>query len=145
MRDALGNETRIGEYEHQLLPTRVKDAADLETTAAYNYRILQPARMTDPNGTSTHMVYNPIGLPLKQFVRGTDAQGNETLGGTAEKPEISFLYDFLHFEREGNRSLSIPSGASITPVTIFPTILLKAANTPMDLVASSKRVPRPRS
>jgi len=101
MRDALGNETRIVEYEYQLLPTRVRDAAGMETTADYNYRILQPARMTDPNGTRTQMVYSPIGLPLKQFVRGTDAEGNETLGGTEEKPEIAFLYDFLQFEREG--------------------------------------------
>jgi RHS repeat-associated protein len=99
MRDALGNETRIETYEYQLLPTRVKDAAGMETTADYNYRVLQPARMTDPNSTSTHMIYSTIGLPLMQYVRGADAQGNETLGGSETKPEISFLYDFLHFER----------------------------------------------
>lgn len=101
MRDALGNETRIEDYEHQLLPTRVRDAAGMETTAEYNYRVLQPARMTDPNGTRTQMVYSPIGLPLLQFVRGTDAQDNETLGGTAAQPEIRFRYDFLNFERDG--------------------------------------------
>ena len=101
MQDALGNETRIEEYDHQLLPTRIRDAASMQTTADYNYRVLQPARITDPNGTSAYVVYSPLGLPLKQFVRGIDAHGNETLGGTEEKPEIRFLYDFLYFEREG--------------------------------------------
>jgi RHS repeat-associated protein len=100
LRDALGNETRIEQYDQQLLPTRIKDAAGMEITADYNYRVLQPARVTDPDSTSTHMVYNSVGLPLKQFVRGTDALGNETLGGSEAKPEISFVYDFLHFERE---------------------------------------------
>lgn len=99
MQDALGNETRIEEYEHQLLPRRVRDAARLAITARYNYRVLQPERMTDPNNGSTVMLYNPIGLPEKQYVMGIDGQGNETLGGTEQKPEISFFYDFRHFER----------------------------------------------
>src|SRR5262249_55439582 len=101
MRDALGNETRIEQYEHQLLPKRVVDAVGLETAADYNYRVLQPTRMTDANGTSIHMRYNAVGLPLAQFVRGIDAAGNETLGGTQDKPETAFLYDFLHFKRVG--------------------------------------------
>lgn len=100
-RDALGNETRIEAYEYQLLPTHVKDAAEMETTAEYNYRTLQPARVTDANGNSTHMLYSPVGLPLAQFVRGSDDKGDDTLGGSAAQPEIAFEYDFLHFEREG--------------------------------------------
>ncbi len=55
--------------------------------------------MTDPNGTRTHLRYTPIGLPERQFVRGLDEQGNESLGGTEAKPEILFEYDFLHYQR----------------------------------------------
>jgi len=99
MRDALGNETRIEEYEHQLLPTSVVDAAGMKTSAAYNYRVLQPKHVTDTNGNSTYLRYNPIGLPAKQFVRGTDAAGNDTLGGSEAKPEIRFDYNFIHFKR----------------------------------------------
>ncbi len=106
MRDALDNETQIEEYEHQLVPTRVMDAAGMKTTAEYNYRVLQPARVTDSNGTSTCMVYNSIGLPLKQFIRGTDAGGSETLGGSESKPEIAFIYDFRAFET-GDRPISV--------------------------------------
>ena len=78
---------------------RSLDARGLETTAIYNYRVIQPAHMTDPNATRTCILYSPIGLPAAQFVRGTDALGNETLGGTEGKPEISFEYDLLNFEK----------------------------------------------
>jgi RHS repeat-associated protein len=97
MRDARGHDTSIGYDRHDLLPERVTDAKGLETQASYNYRVMQPARLTDPNDNSTYILYSPIGLPEAQFVQGTDVQGNETLGGTAEKPDIRFEYDFCHF------------------------------------------------
>lgn len=109
-RDPRDNDTHIGYDGHDLLPVQVTDAIGLRTEAAYDYRVLRPARMTDANGTSTHVQYNPIGLPELQFVRGTDAQGNETLGGTAEKPEVRFDYNFCHFQRtkaENGRGLPI--------------------------------------
>ena len=99
MRDALGNDTTVAYDAHDLLPIRVTDAVGLQTTARYNYRALQPESLTDPNGTRTHMRYTPIGLPERQFVRGLDEQGNESLGGTEAKPEILFEYDFLHYQR----------------------------------------------
>lgn len=101
MWDALGHETAITYDDYHLLPIQVSDAKGLSITAQYNMRLLQPARMTEPNGNSTHVRYNPIGLPAKQFVVGLDPQGNETLGGTEDKPEIAFVYDFRHFERTG--------------------------------------------
>ena len=102
MQDALGHETVITYDEpYHLLPIKVMDALGLETSAGYNYRLLQPQSVTDPNGNSTHLLYNPIGLPEKQYVVGTDAQGNASLGGTVDKPEITFEYDFLNFAREG--------------------------------------------
>lgn len=98
IQDALKHETLI-EYENiltqELLPAKVIDAGRLETSADYNYRLLQPRRLTEPNGNSTCLTYSPVGLPLKQFVVGR----NETLGGTEGKPELSFAYKFLNFER----------------------------------------------
>ena len=99
-RDARGNDTHIDYDRHHLVPLTVRDSRGLETTAVYNERLMQPACVTDPNGTSTHVRYSPIGLPKAQFVRGTDAQGDETLGGTEEAPEIAFEYDFLNFHRD---------------------------------------------
>jgi RHS repeat-associated protein len=101
MWDALGHATTITYDGYHLMPIQVTDAKGLSITAVYNMRLLQPARMTEPNGASTHVRYNPIGLPAKQFVVGLDPRGNETLGGTEDKPEITFVYDFRHFERTG--------------------------------------------
>lgn len=99
--DALKHETVIQYDEHELLPVKVLDAAGMETLATYNYRLLQPESMTEPNGNSTHIIYNPVGLPHKQYIVGRDAQGNATLGGTPEKPEIGFEYNFMNFDRAG--------------------------------------------
>jgi RHS repeat-associated protein len=101
MRDALGNDTQIAYDAHDLLPTTVTDAAGLRTSASYNYRVLQPARRTDANGAITLVLYNPIGLPLTMILRGLDSQDQETLGGTAAKPETRFVYNFRNFERTG--------------------------------------------
>jgi RHS repeat-associated protein len=99
MRDARGYDTHIAYDGHDLLPVAVTDARGMTVRASYNMRLLQPERMTDPNGNSTCVTFSPMGLPERQFVIGLDAQGSETLGGTAEMAEISFGYDFLHFKR----------------------------------------------
>lgn len=99
MWDALGHSTTIRYDHYDLLPIEVTDAKNMTVKASYNMRLLQPSSMTDPNGNTTYLTYNPIGLPERQYVVGLDAQGNETLGGTAQTAEISFVYDFLHFKR----------------------------------------------
>jgi len=97
--DALQRETVITYDEHDLLPVSVVDTLGLETRATYDPRLLLPDSMIEPNGHSTHVRYSPIGLPLDQRVVGLDAQGAPTLGGTPERPELSFAYDFRAFER----------------------------------------------
>ena len=97
--DAMGHETAVTYDGYHLLPIQVTDAKDLTITAEYNMRLLQPARMTEPNGNSTCVIYNPIGLPERQYIVGMDAQGNEALGGTAVTAELSFAYNFLHYRR----------------------------------------------
>lgn len=101
LQDALGHETTISYDVHELLPKTVTDPVGLETKAQYNYRLLQPQNMTEPNGNTTHVLYNPIGLPHKQYLVGRDAQGNETLGGTADQPEIIYAYNFFNVEQSG--------------------------------------------
>lgn len=70
--DPLGHATTIG-YDHQLLPSAVRDAAGLETEAVYDYRVLQPCLVTDPNGNRTVIEYSPMGLPLSMAVVGKQA------------------------------------------------------------------------
>ena len=62
-RDPLGNDTAIGYDAYQLLPASVTDAAGLIRRAAYDYRVLRPLLITDPNGNRTAIGYTPLGLP----------------------------------------------------------------------------------
>jgi RHS repeat-associated protein len=93
MQDALGNETQITPDSFWLLPIRVKDAAELETRADYNYRTLQPSMVTGPNDNQTNFRHNPVGLLHKTWLVSNDNQG-----GTEEKPELEYGCDLLLFE-----------------------------------------------
>lgn len=92
--DALGHQTEIAFDQYWLLPMRVIDSAGLETHADYNYRILQPDTMTDPNGHTTHIRYTPLGQVSKRFL-----QSRTRGGGSAAQPEVSYTYDFRAYER----------------------------------------------
>lgn len=91
-RDPLNHETQI-EYEYQLLPNKVTDAVELTTTVQYNYRVMQPRLVTDPNGNTTEFSFTPIGLVSQIFGR------DKSRTGDLNNPSTRFEYDFLVFER----------------------------------------------
>jgi RHS repeat-associated protein len=93
LKDPRGHGAQIEFDPHDLLPIKVTDAAGLDTTATYNYRVLQPSSVTDPNGTTTHILYTALGLPRLQFVESAD----RTQGGTRAKPELLHRYGFDNF------------------------------------------------
>lgn len=92
-KDPRGHVTQIEFDSHDLLPVKVTDAAGLSTTATYNYRVLQPSSVTDPNGTTTHIRYTALGLPRLQYVESVD----RSEGGTPAKPELLYRYAFDNF------------------------------------------------
>jgi RHS repeat-associated protein len=97
-RDPLGNEVRI-EYGdgYDLLPTRVVDPAQLETTARYNYRVLKPGDVTDSNGSTTGYRYTPFGLLESIALLGRQGR-NE--GDSAAMPSTTVEYDLHAFARD---------------------------------------------
>ncbi|WP_156119623.1 SpvB/TcaC N-terminal domain-containing protein [Leptolyngbya sp. KIOST-1] len=100
-RDPLGHETTITyDSPYQLLPEKVKDPVELETEAKYNYRVLQPERVIDPNGNVTEFKFSPLGLLTETWVKG---KGNHE--GDQTRPSTRLDYDFLAFEKSppGNR------------------------------------------
>jgi len=92
--DALGHQSEIKPDTFWLLPERVIDPVNLVTSAQFDYRVMQPSQVTDPNENVTHFRFTPLGLLQKQFLEG---HGGE--GGTKDKPEVEFSYDFLAYER----------------------------------------------
>ncbi len=94
--DGLGNPpTTMTPDAYWLLPELVRDGAGLVTTATIDYRTMQPASLTDPNLTISHLRYSPLGFPAAAWAQSRpDGQGNRR-GGTAELPDTAFRYD-LH-------------------------------------------------
>ncbi len=103
MQDALGNRTTITFDDYQLVPIRVTDAANMEMSAVYNYRVMQPKLVTDVNGHTSHFRYTPMGLLHKQFVISRTGEG-----GTEAAPEAEFDYDFFAYERTRDDSQPQP-------------------------------------
>jgi RHS repeat-associated protein len=97
-RDALGHDTTI-EFDapYHLLPFKVIDPVGLTSTAAYNYRVMQPALVTDPNGNQTEFRFSPTGLLKETWLKGKPNQGEGDLG----RPSARMEYDFLRFEHDG--------------------------------------------
>ena len=96
-RDPLGIDTHIGYDDFGLLPTKVTNAVGLETTAEYDYRVLQPVRMEDANGNEQAFVFSPLGLLREQYVRGSRDGNGAVQEGDDQKPSLRLEYDFLAF------------------------------------------------
>ncbi len=95
-RDALYHDTAIGYDVYDLLPITVTDAAGLQTKASYDYRVLQPKEITDPNGNLTVDTYTPLGLLASTAFIDKDGKGD-----TPDKPSTRFEYHFLDVIYQG--------------------------------------------
>lgn len=91
--DPEAHRTLIAYDGYWFLPTEVTDAAGLTMQADYDYRVLQPKEVTDPNGNWTLFTFSPLGLLESSFVRGkTAAEGDQA------RPSLRIEYGFLAFE-----------------------------------------------
>jgi RHS repeat-associated protein len=95
MQESRRNTTTILPDRYWLLPELVRDAAGLETSATYNYRVMQPEVVTEVNGNRTNFRFNAQGLLKKQWLVSRDGQQ----GGTETEPDVEFVYDFLAYDR----------------------------------------------
>ena len=91
-RDPLGHETFLAyDSPYRLLLTQVKDEAGLITQAEYDYRLLKPHRVTDPNGNRAAYAYTPLGLLSSTAVMG---KATETNGDSESVPGTALTYNF---------------------------------------------------
>jgi YD repeat-containing protein len=66
------NEATIEYDSYQLLPVLVTDPLEMQTRADYDYRVMQPHRVTDPNENSSAFAFTPLGLMHKTALLGKD-------------------------------------------------------------------------
>lgn len=83
--DAAGNRVTVGERQ----PNGARDPA----VAGNDYRVLQPQRITDPNGNRTQVAFDALGMVVCTAVRGKRGQseGDTLTGFDADPPENDLL------------------------------------------------------
>jgi RHS repeat-associated protein len=112
-RDAYGGDTTTT-YNEYLLPTDVTDAAGLTTTTEYDYRILKPNLITDPNGNRTAAGYTQLGLPSSTARLGKTTAKE---GDTPEQPSIHYEYDLTAWDDSASADPANPSPRQPMSVT----------------------------
>lgn len=99
-RDPLERAATVGFDRFELLPERFTDPIGLTTTAEYDYRVLQPRQVTEPNGNQSRFTFTPLGLLDATFLQGKAGEGDR------QRPSMRMEYDFLAF-MERNQPISV--------------------------------------
>lgn len=110
-KDPLGHETTISyrkddEVLYDLLPTKVTNPVGLTIETNYDYRVLQPRLVTDPNNNRTAYGFTPLGLLKHTAVMGAKDQPigdwiGESDNGPLYEPSTILQYYFLAFQERG--------------------------------------------
>jgi RHS repeat-associated protein len=62
--------TRVSYDPDRLAVVGVEDALGNLMSAGIDYHLMAPARLTDPNGTITEVLYDPLGVPVVSTMQG---------------------------------------------------------------------------
>src|SRR5260221_9765807 len=114
-RDPLGHDTTISLDSFALLPVTVTNSVSLTTQARYDYRVLQPSVLTDPNGNQTSYTFTPLGLLEKIFVAG---KLGENVGDPTTAPSTQFTYTFIGTDSSGQPVPIADLGQPVSVLTV---------------------------
>jgi RHS repeat-associated protein len=82
--DPFGGVSRIDYDDYDLLPVDATDAAGNNITADNDYRVLQPFRVTDPNGNHNEVAFDCLGRVVGAAVIGKAGEGDSLIGFVAD-------------------------------------------------------------
>jgi RHS repeat-associated protein len=85
--DPFGHSSTVEHDLHDLLMVGTKDALENTVTAANDYRMLQPKRITDPNGNQTEVRFDALGMVAGTAVMGKNGQGDSFADFRADPPQ----------------------------------------------------------
>jgi Insecticide toxin TcdB middle/C-terminal region/Insecticide toxin TcdB middle/N-terminal region/Salmonella virulence plasmid 65kDa B protein/FG-GAP-like repeat len=88
--DAFGGQQLTGYDPHDLLVVESVDAAGNRISAEADYRVLQPRRLTDPNGNVTEVAFDALGYVTATAVAG---KPGEATGDTVDGLEADHTED----------------------------------------------------
>ncbi|MCW5203865.1 peptidoglycan DD-metalloendopeptidase family protein [Desulfobulbus sp. US4] len=94
-RDPFGHGTVV-EFDHWLLPCRTTDALGNIAQAENDFRVLQPWRMTDPNGNRTELAFDALGLVTATAVMGKEGETDPAnIGDSLDNPTTRMEYELF--------------------------------------------------
>jgi len=98
MYDAFNNAAIVEYDSYQLMPVLVTDPLEMQTRADYDYRVMQPYRVVDPNNNISAFAFTPLGLMHKTALLGKD---DASEGDTLDDPGVLLEYDLFAFANSG--------------------------------------------
>ncbi|MBL7797366.1 MAG: hypothetical protein JNJ90_12790, partial [Saprospiraceae bacterium] len=81
--DPYGHAYDMGYDAHHLAMTETSTSVygkTVKTTALLDYRTLQPAQMTDPNGNQSEAIFDEMGMVIATAVMGKNGEGDTLVG-----------------------------------------------------------------
>ena len=97
-RDAFLHDTVVG-YSNDLLPVKTQDPFGNTVEAVYDFRVLKPKQLTDPNGNLSLVAFDAYGLAVASAVHGkiTESRGDslDDFGDFDADPTLAQLQTFL--------------------------------------------------
>ncbi|MEP0367424.1 MAG: SpvB/TcaC N-terminal domain-containing protein [Cyclobacteriaceae bacterium] len=92
--DPFGNTTTLTYDSYKLLLTQTTNELGSTTQAQYDYRILQPDLVTDPNGNRQAFEFDILGMVTKLAVMGKSGDSD---GDSLADPTAEFSYDLFNW------------------------------------------------
>lgn len=127
--DIFNNTSYVGYDKYVLFPITSRDAVGNTFTSVMDYRTLQPAKLTDPNGNRSTATYNALGM-----VAGTAVSGklSDNIGDTLDGFEADLSQDKL----DGFLANPTPAAAAsllgnATSRVLYDTWRMKSAGAPI--------------
>jgi RHS repeat-associated protein len=101
--DPFGNATNVTYDAYSLMVTQAVDPVQNVVAASYDYRVLAPAEVTDPNGSRSQARFDELGRVVATAVMGKKAGPTE--GDTLDEPTTTFDYDLDRYRQTGKPSV----------------------------------------
>ena len=93
-RDPFGAVSQVEFDRYALLPIKATDVLTNEITAVPDYRVLQPSRVTDPNGAKSLAAYDALGLVVATALQGHSGEG-DLLDDVPIDLSTQQIYDYI--------------------------------------------------
>jgi RHS repeat-associated protein len=91
--DPFGNISRLAYDPYELFVALTTDALGNTVSAEFDYRVLQPKQVTDPNGNRSVVAFDVLGLLVGSAVMGKSAQPGAPVQGDSLQAFVADLTD----------------------------------------------------